>query len=283
MGLFSNRVFHPAPMTHDRVFNANPVLRGDKAGLSNSETLSAILTGGYTFNKSFEAAKARQRAAEMAKDSAARQQAIDDQLATVDANYGVGDGAGAAESRGTIGGILDKTTNDYHAGQNEQLQGMFSQALSNNRFDLADRGLTGSGVDEDRTKGAVGTYLNGRQQVAQNAGMYRSSLESGLNQQRNTLRDQVMKGTTLDPNTLQEIGDAQFAVGQARNNIPAQTIGNIFSNGGAAMGQNQVANANQSNGFGGGLWPSAGSQPYGGSQVSTSPSSSSRRSGSITG
>lgn len=282
MGLFSNHVFHPAPMAHDPIFNWNPVLRGDRAGLSNSEQLSAIATGGYTFNKSFQAARARQDAAAKAKDEAARQAAIDNELGIVDANYGVGDSDAAAYSRGQIGSILDRTTKDYQAGQNENLQGMFSRALSQNRFSLADRGLNDSGVDQDVTKGTVGTYLGGRQQVAQNTGMYRTSLETGLNNQRMALRDQVMKGTTLDPNTLQEIGDAQSAVNGAKSSIPGQTIGNIFSQSGGALGQSQINTANQNN-AGGGLWPSGGSsQPYQ-PQVTTRPSASGGSTGRITG
>ncbi len=224
---------------------------GDSMSGSNSGDLFGFATGGM-FSGTMEAKKARQnaeRAAAAARaDAQAKEAAIHGNIAKIRENYGIGDSTAALGNKQRLGDLFGETVGAWRGEQNSHLGDIFTGSLRANRFQQADTGNLGGGMDADRQREILGGYAKGRVQIADQAGGLEESLQNSLDEQRQGLEGKIASGSMLDLGGINSLRQQKSALGEAMSNIPLQTMGNLFAQGGQMYQQDQQA---QGMGYGG--------------------------------
>lgn len=193
-----------------------------------------------------------------------QQQQVAQNQGAINDQFGVGTDPAAQANASRLNQQISGVTGATMDQGNTDLNNNLLASITQNRTQLGDAGMLGTGTDQANQGQYLTDYLTGKQRLAANAQNQAQSIQGSLDQQRNTLLGQYGQPTQANPWATNYLSQQSLALGQAGSQQPAQTaLGGLFNTAAGLTTANSQAVGSGQQGAAGLFSPSSSSAAAG--------------------
>lgn len=224
----------------------------------------------YQYDQTQKAQGDAEAAAQQQQAQAQGQQnLINQQVANVNSQFGVGSDIDAIQNSQRINNTINANTNATMAQGDQSLDNNLLSSITAERVGAGRAGMLGTGTDQANQSQYLSDYLQGKQQLAANAQTQAQQELGQLDQQRNSLASQIAsQGGMANPFATNYLAQQSLALGQAGAQQPMNTaLSGLFNAGAGLTTANAQAVGSGQPGAAGMFGASSSSQPISSASV----------------